>query len=100
MSISRRAALLISITLGVFLALVLTGVAYYAYRAGAHELARLISWPNTLLQSFLPCNNIGTAENPVCEGTPLNMLLYVASFPLGVFAYSSLLYVLIRHKVV
>jgi hypothetical protein len=95
---SRGVALLISLAVGVFLTLAFTGLAFYAYRAGAHQLANIFFWPNTLLQSLLPCNNIGTRENPLCEGTPVNILAYGASFPLSIAAYSLLAYVLIRRR--
>ena len=95
---SRGTVLLISLTVGVFLTLILTGLAFYLYRAGAHYLANILFWPNTLLQSLVPCYNISTRENPVCEGTPVNILAYGASFPLSITVYSSLAYVFIRRR--
>ena len=67
----------------------------FAYDSGAEGLAHTLTWANTLLQYAVPCNNIGTAAEPLCEGTPLNLLAYFGSFPLSLAAYSLLAYRLI-----
>jgi hypothetical protein len=56
-------------------------------------------WPNTLLQSLVPCHNIGMGEEQWCEGTPINVLVYVLSFPLSVAVYSTVAYWMIRRRV-
>ena len=95
---SRAAVLMIAIGVGVLLTVALTSIAYYAYIAGAENLARVLFWPNTLLQSLVSCNEIGTSEHPMCEGTPLNVLAYGASFPVSVAAYAAITYVFIRRR--
>jgi hypothetical protein len=77
--------------------IVLTGTlcvgAFVAHNAGAESIARVLFWPNTLLQELVPLHNIGTSAKPLYEGTPLNFLAYVASFPLALAAYSAIAYV-------
>ena len=95
---SRAVVLLIAIGVGVLLTVVLTGAAYYSYAAGAQNVSRALFWPNSLLQGLVPCNDIGTPEHPMCEGTPLNVLAYGASFPLSVAVYAAIAYVFIRRR--
>jgi len=95
---SRVAALLMAIGIGGPLTVVLTGAAYYSYTAGAQKVSSVLFWPNTLLQALVPCNDIGTPERSVCEGTPLNVLAYGASFPVSVVAYAVIAYVFIRRR--
>jgi len=91
-----KSRVLITLGLGVLLTVVLTISAKVAYEAGAELLARSLLWPNTLLQSLIPCFNIGTQEKPFCEGTPLHLLVFGASEALSVVAYASIAYILIR----
>jgi hypothetical protein len=82
--------------LGALLTVVFTASAKAAYESGAEFVARFLLWPNTLLQSLIPCLNIGTPEEPFCEGTPLHLLAFGASELLSVAVYASIAYVLIR----
>jgi hypothetical protein len=59
---SRTAVLMIAIGVGVLLTVVLTSTGYYAYVSGAENVARVLFWPNTLLQGLISCNEIGTSE--------------------------------------
>jgi hypothetical protein len=77
---SRGAVLMMAIGIGMLITLVFTGAAYYAYEAGVESATRVLSWPNTLLQNLIPCNNIGTVEQPMCEGTPLPRASYAWTF--------------------
>ena len=88
-------ALLIALGIGLLLTVSLT-VAARLYQAGAEAWTRILSWPNTLMQSFVPCNNIGTPDHPFCEGAPLNVLAYWTSHPFGIFVYSAVAYIFIR----
>ena len=88
--------LLMALGLGVILTAVLTASAIAAYRAGAELVARSLLWPNTLLQSLFPCLNIGTPEEPFCEGSPLHLFVLGASEVLSVAVYASIAYILIR----
>jgi hypothetical protein len=66
-----------------------------AFLAGAYDmdwLARALFWQNSLLQSLVPLGDIGTPGKPVHEGSPLNLLAFLASIPLGIAIYSSLLW--------
>jgi hypothetical protein len=95
---SRGAISFMAFRLGVLLTLVLHGAAYCAFEAGAETASRALSWPNTLLQSLVPCHWIGTVDQPFCEGTPLNLAAYLTSFPLGVGVYTSVAYVFLRRR--
>ena len=94
--ILRRA--LISAVCGTALAAITSLAASAAFDAGAEGLSRVLFWPNTLLQLAVPCNNIGTPAQPMCEGSPLNVLAYFISFPLAVVAYSAFSFWWLRSK--
>jgi hypothetical protein len=91
-------SILASLAIGVFITAVLTFMASYCYDNDAVLATRILSWPNTLLQSIVPLNNIGTAEKPFYEGTPINILAFLAHFPLSVAIYSGLTYWIIRKR--
>ena len=95
---SRSFRFLKALAIGVLLTVVLEGAAYWAYELNARTLTRVLSWPNTALQSLIPCMNIGTPERPMCEGTPLNLLAYILSLPLGVATYSTIAYFLLQRR--
>ena len=97
---SRGAISFMAFRLGVLLTLVLYGAAYYAFEAGAETASRTLSWPNTLLQRLVPCHWIGTVDQPLCEGTPLNLAAYLASFPLSVGVYTAVAYVFLRRRAI
>ena len=67
-----------------FLALVLSGLltimAWFMGDMGYVSIAQVLLWPSMLLQSKLPHNNLGTHEQPLYEGTPLNL---IALFPVN-----------------
>jgi hypothetical protein len=58
----------------------------------------VVFWPNTLLQSLAPCAVLKVGDIVGCEGTPLNLVMYVASFFLGVLVYGVVAYVLIGRR--
>jgi len=95
---SRTAILGAAVGIGVALTAAMESAAYFAYDVGANALAHTLTWANTLLQHAVPCNNIGTAAEPLCEGTPLNLLAYFASFPLSLAVYSLLAYGLVLRR--
>jgi hypothetical protein len=95
---SRSFRFLAALGIGVLLTATLEGAAYCAFEINAKTLARVLSWPNTVLQSLIPCLNIGTLERPVCEGTPLNLFAFIVSIPLGVATYSAIAYFLLQRR--
>ena len=95
---SRTAILGAAVGIGVALCAAMESAAYFAYDAGAEGLAHTLTWANTLLQHAVACNNIGTVAEPLCEGTPLNLLAYFASLPLSLAAYSLLAYGLVLRR--
>lgn len=95
---SRARTLVVAMGIGVFVLAVSYGAAYYAHEMGAVAVARILSWPNTALQSFTPCLPIGTPAKPFCEGSALNLLAYAARFPVGIVVYSAAAYVFLRRR--
>lgn len=89
----RRIA--ISSAIGILLAISMAALSYLADVAGASILSKILLWPNSLLQSFTPLYNIGIAERPIYEGTPLNFIAFVASFPLAALIYGIAAYFVI-----
>jgi len=87
---------LLAIALGVVTTFAVIGLAFVADDLGFESFARALAWPNTLLQSLTPSNNIGTLDHPVTEGTPLNALAFYASIPLGVLIYGFVAYMGLR----
>jgi len=84
--------LLVAVIIGVVTTAALMGLAFVAASADLETLAKVLFWQNSLLQSLAPLGNIGTAEHPVYEGTPLNFLAFLASIPVGIIVYSWLAY--------
>jgi hypothetical protein len=76
----------------------LTLASYQSYKAGAQTLSTVLFWPNSLLQSAAPCIRGSAPAQPLCEGTPLNALAFIASFPLSVAVYAAITYVIIRRS--
>ena len=95
---SRGAVLLMAIGAGVLLTVVLTLASYLLDKIGANGLATVLFWPNSLLQSAAPCIRGSGLERPFCEGTPINALAFVASFPLSIAVYSAIAYVILRRR--
>ena len=66
--------------LSIALAFGLTAVGVYAgFQTGAswEWPFRILLWPASLLTSWIPGHNIGTAEDPVYEGTPLHLIVFL-----------------------
>jgi hypothetical protein len=76
-----------AVGIGMLVTLLLLGLAFAADLAGFESLATALLWQNSLLQSLVPMGNIGSAEHPVYEGSPLNLIVFVASFPDGMAIY-------------
>src|SRR4051812_23008156 len=72
---------------GLLVTIVTCAVSFALNGGGFESTSEAIFWPNTFLQHLLPAPNIGTPDHPVYEGTPLNFLACVASFPLAVIFY-------------
>jgi hypothetical protein len=96
---TRAKSLAIAVGIGVLLTVALTGAAYFSHYAEAETAAKVLSWPNTLLQSLIPCVDVGTPSHRMCEGTPLNVVPYDASFPLSIIVYGLIAYAVIRRRI-
>lgn len=83
----------ISILVGLAATLAFNVLAFLADSLHYPFLTSALIWPNTFLQSLVPLHNIGTAEKPIMEGTPLNFLAFIVSIPLAWLVYSVIAYV-------
>jgi hypothetical protein len=81
---------------GIALTLLLLACTFAADSAGHPSLAQGMFWQNGLLQSAVPLNSIGAMQEPVYEGTPLNIMAFFASIPLGFIIYGVAAYVALR----
>ena len=84
--------------IGVAATAILLAGAFVADASGFPTAARSLFWQNDLLQSLVPLGNIGTPQHPVYEGSPLNLLAFLASIPLGFAIYGSLAYVVLKRR--
>ena len=48
----------------------------------------VLLWPSALLAAQIPLHNIGTADHPVFEGTPLHFLAFIAGSVLAFLFYA------------
>ena len=97
---SNVAVFLKALGAGVLVTVVMTLASYFLSEAGATNLSTVLFWPNALLQSAAPCVKIESSVTGgvLCEGTPLNELAFLASFPLSVAVYSAIAYIIIRRR--
>jgi hypothetical protein len=79
--------ILFATLVGLVITILLTFTSYVADTLGARTASQILFWPNTLLQTLVPPNNIGTLEKPIYEGTPLNFLAFIVSFPFAILVY-------------
>jgi hypothetical protein len=90
---SRRARVLLAGVVGLLLTAGCAAIAYLAHRIGSELTGPRVLLADPVLQSLIPLLNIGTSEHPIYEGTPLNILAFFASFPIGVGVYSIIAYI-------
>ena len=69
------------------------GASWAASTTSLLWFAHFLYWQGWWLQTFLPCLNVGSPANPICEGTPLNLVVFVLGLPFGVILYSLVAYV-------
>ena len=64
-------------------------------------LVNVLLKPAELLAKFVgsivrsPCNNMGSAEHPICEGTPVDLFIGLAFVGMGVLIYPAVIYLLL-----
>ena len=84
--------LLIALTIGLQLTAALFALAYFTVGSTASKVAY---WQGWLLQFLVPTVNIGTAQRPFYEATPMHVLAFFAGLPLGIIIYTVLAYLLL-----
>ena len=77
---------LLSVLCGSLITVVLTVIAFSD--GTSRETARILLWQVTLLAHGVPHGNIGTAEHPVYEGSPLDFVPVIVGVPLGIPIYT------------
>ncbi|PTR34386.1 hypothetical protein C8J98_102574 [Luteibacter sp. OK325] len=88
--------ILLAAVIGVTVTLGLIALSFAADDAGHEALSNVLFWQNWVLQALVPAPNIGSAENPFAEGTPLTFIAWFASVPLGFIIYGVAAFVLMR----
>ena len=81
-----------AVMLGLALAIALfvfSGVALYF---GFGKWARIIEWQASLFQSLVPAHNIGTVDQPVYEGTPVQLVAWYVGVILSAPLYIVVVY--------
>ena len=66
--------------------------AFFAMELGSWLPAKVLLWPAWLLLAALPCFNMGTAEQPACEGTPVHLVAALLGLLLTVVFYAGVVY--------
>jgi hypothetical protein len=97
-SVKRSLLILLAFGIGIVITALTATLSYLALPAGSELVSEIVFWPNTLMQSLVPIHNIGTPEHPFYEGTPLNIVAFIASFPLAVLLYGTVAYVFLRRR--
>jgi hypothetical protein len=89
-----------AVGIGIATTILLTLASYVVDKVGLPSLSNLLSWPNSLLQITAPCFPVATdgTGRTICEGTPLNLVAFMASFPLSIVAYSAIAYFILRRR--
>jgi hypothetical protein len=78
--------LLLALVAAIAVTFGLLGGAYVT--SESHEaIARALYWQGYWLQSLVPAPNIGTAEHPLYEATPVHVVAFFAGIPLGILVY-------------
>jgi hypothetical protein len=85
----------IAIAVGFLATIALNVLAFVADKLGWPFISSVLIWPNTILQSLTPMYNIGTAQRPVMEGTPLNFFAFIVSIPMSWLVYSRITYLVL-----
>ncbi len=94
----RSLLILLAFGIGIVITALTVTLSYLALRAGSELVSEILLWPNTVMQSLVPIHNIGKPEQPFYEGTPLNIVAFIASFPLAVLLYGTVAYVFLRRR--
>ena len=87
-----------SIAFGILATFAAFGASWTALEMGFTSLGNVLYWQGWWLQSFLPCLNAGTPERPMCEGTPVNPIVFYLGLPFGIVLYSLVALVLLLVK--
>jgi hypothetical protein len=84
--------------IGALISAGLIGTAYLADMSGYKAFSGILFWPNTVLQDLMPCVPIEASRQYFCEATPLNLLAYIASFPISVAVYGAIAFAFIGRR--
>ena len=77
----------------------ITAVALIAFiKLRDNPVSLVVLWPLPLLARFVPHGNIGTAEHPVYEGSPLDLFAAVIGLVVSAFFYGGLVYAILAWR--
>jgi hypothetical protein len=88
--------IMLAMLIGVTVTLLLIASSFAADDAGHETLSNVLFWQNWLLQALVPAPDIGAAEHPFAEGTPLTFIAWFASVPLGFVIYGVAAFAIMR----
>ena len=71
-------------------------IAFIEFRENPVSL--IVLWPWPLLARFVPHGNIGTAEHPVYEGSPLDLLAALIGLAVSALFYGGLVYAILSWR--
>lgn len=85
----------LALVIGVALTLTLFGLGF-VFAEDRLDLSLALYWQASLMQSLIPCIEVGTPPQPLCENVPMNASVFWAGIPVGVFIYTAVAYVVLR----
>jgi len=71
-------------------------IAFIQFRENAVSL--IVLWPLPLLARLVPHGNIGTAEHPVYEGSPLDLFAALIGLAVSALFYGGLVYAILAWR--
>lgn len=85
----------VALVIGVAVTLVLFGLGFM-FSEDNLDLSLALYWQAWLMQSAIPCAEMGTPPAPLCESVPVNAVVFWAGIPVGIVIYTLLAYAALR----
>ena len=87
----RVRVLSVATVIGIACTRVAVAVHIYAFEEFRTRVpGTILLWPAWALQAALPCFDMGTPENPMCEGTPIHLFAFLFGLVLTAGFYALL----------
>jgi hypothetical protein len=79
----------------VIVGILVTAIGFFgAFLSAGSHVGRILYWQGYLLQNLIPAPNLGDANNPRFEATPLHIVAFFLGLPIGIVFYSLLSYLI------